>query len=111
VFAPDKSPVEFHSEILDILLLRKVYAFYVDWGQSSLRVVNVTWTDLDSLAFVLNLGSFAVPVKHCLGHCPWLVLQYRRQMLQLQILLRLESLQCIAGITVAAGHCPRVHQL
>jgi hypothetical protein len=25
-------------------------------GQVSLRVMNVTWTDLDSLAFVLHLG-------------------------------------------------------
>jgi hypothetical protein len=31
VFAPGKSPVEMQLEILDILLLRKVYAVYVDW--------------------------------------------------------------------------------
>jgi hypothetical protein len=29
-------------EILDIFVLRKVYAVYVDWGHSSLRVANVT---------------------------------------------------------------------
>jgi hypothetical protein len=31
VFAPSKSPVEVQTETLDILLLRKVYADYVDW--------------------------------------------------------------------------------
>jgi hypothetical protein len=32
VFAPGKSPVEVQPETLDIYLLRKVYADYVDWG-------------------------------------------------------------------------------
>jgi hypothetical protein len=31
VFAPGKSPVEVHPEILDIFLLRKLYAVYTDW--------------------------------------------------------------------------------
>jgi hypothetical protein len=31
VFAPGKSLVEMQPEILDILLLRKVYVLYVDW--------------------------------------------------------------------------------
>jgi hypothetical protein len=31
-FAPGKSPVEVQPEILDIFLLRKVYAVYMDWG-------------------------------------------------------------------------------
>jgi hypothetical protein len=31
VFAPGKSPVEVQPEKLDIFLLRKVYAVYVDW--------------------------------------------------------------------------------
>jgi hypothetical protein len=31
VFAPSKSPVEVQPEILDVLLLRKVYAVCVDW--------------------------------------------------------------------------------
>jgi hypothetical protein len=54
VFVPGESPVEVQSETFDILL-RKVYAVYVDWGQVSLRVLNVAWTDLDSLAFILHL--------------------------------------------------------
>jgi hypothetical protein len=41
-------------EILDILL-RKTYVVYVDWGQASLRAVNLTWTDLYSLAFIINV--------------------------------------------------------
>jgi hypothetical protein len=87
-FAPGKSPVEVQPEILDILL-RKVYTVYMDWGRFSLRVVNVTWTDLHSLAFILHLltifvlrqGWFAVSVKQYRGQCPWLVLQYRLQIL------------------------------
>jgi hypothetical protein len=86
VFAPDKSPVEMQPEILDILL-RKVYAVYVDRRAGFCSCVNVTWTDLDSLSLFyiyltileLRLGWFAVSVKQCLGHCPWLVLQYRRE--------------------------------
>jgi hypothetical protein len=54
-------------------------------------VVNVTWTGLDSLVFstftltvfVLSRGWFAVSVKQNLGHCPWLMLWYHWQMLQL----------------------------
>jgi hypothetical protein len=34
VFVPGKSPVEMQPEILDILL-RKVYAVYVDWRAGS----------------------------------------------------------------------------
>jgi hypothetical protein len=39
VFAPVKSPVEVQTATLDILLLRKVYAVYMDWwaGFSSCR--------------------------------------------------------------------------
>jgi hypothetical protein len=31
VFAPGKSPVEVQPEILDVILLRKVYIVYVVW--------------------------------------------------------------------------------
>jgi hypothetical protein len=59
VFAPGKSPVEMQPEILDIFLLRKVYAVYVDWWAGFSRLVNVTWTDLDSLAlFFISLINF-----------------------------------------------------
>jgi hypothetical protein len=32
-------------------------------------------------SFWLQVGWFAVCVKQCLDHCPWLLLQYRRQRL------------------------------
>jgi hypothetical protein len=49
VFASGKSPVEVQPEILDILLLRKVYAVYVDWraGFSSCGEC-----DMDRLGFL-----------------------------------------------------------
>jgi hypothetical protein len=46
--------VEVQPEILNILFLRKLYIDYMEWGQVSLRVVNVTWTYLDALAFILH---------------------------------------------------------
>jgi hypothetical protein len=80
VFVIGKSPVEVQPEMLDIFLLRKVYAVYVKWraGLSSCdendmdrrnipedaiphihRRENlksyVIWTDLDSLAFIIHL--------------------------------------------------------
>jgi hypothetical protein len=54
VFAPSKSPVEVQPEILDILL-RNVHLYIWTGGQVSLRLVNVIWTDLDSLALILHL--------------------------------------------------------
>jgi hypothetical protein len=56
-------------------------------GDGSLRVVNVTCIDLDPIAFILHfytnfglqISWFAVCMKQWLDHCPWLVLQYRRQ--------------------------------
>jgi hypothetical protein len=85
---PGKSPVEVQPEILDIILLRKVYVIYMDWwvGLSLLGEC-----DMDRLGFVgfhppisltifvLHLGGFAVSVKQCLGHCQWLILQYHRK--------------------------------
>jgi hypothetical protein len=49
VFAPGKSPVEVQPEILDVFLLRKVYAVYMDWraGFSSCGEC-----DMDLLEFV-----------------------------------------------------------
>jgi hypothetical protein len=88
--------------ILDIFF-RKLYVQYIDWGHISLCVVNMT-------VFELRLDWFAVSVKQCLDHCPWLILQQRRRMLRLYILLWLAGLQCIAGITVATRHCPGMHR-
>jgi hypothetical protein len=48
-------------------------------------------------SFGLQVGWFVVCVKQWLDHCPWLLLQYRRQRLLWYILVRLVSLQCIAG--------------
>jgi hypothetical protein len=54
VFVPGKSPVKVQPKILDIFL-RELYIVYIDWGEhSSLYVVNVIWTDLDLLAFILH---------------------------------------------------------
>jgi hypothetical protein len=56
VFASGKSPIKVKPKTLYILL-RKVYILYADWGgggQVPLCVVNVIWTDLDSLAFIFN---------------------------------------------------------
>jgi hypothetical protein len=52
VFAPVQSPIEVLPEILGIFLMRKMYIIYMDLGQISLHVVNVTWTDMNSLAFI-----------------------------------------------------------
>jgi hypothetical protein len=43
--------VDVQPEILGILL-ENVYVVYMAGGKVSLRVVNVTWTDLNSLAFI-----------------------------------------------------------
>jgi hypothetical protein len=93
-----------------------MYVVDIDWGEFLLRVMNVTWTDIDSLAFIFHffnnpwIGFRLVggSVKQWLDHCPWLP-QYRRQMLLLKILLRLVGLQCTAVVTVATGHCLAVH--
>jgi hypothetical protein len=83
VFAPGKSPVEVQPEMFDIMLMRKVYLVYVDWERNYLRVVKVTLVVLDSLAFIFHSSKhfwkqlfwFAVSVKQCPDHCPWLILQ------------------------------------
>jgi hypothetical protein len=42
------------AKILGSSFLRKLYVVYAKWGNFSLCVVNVTWADLDSLAFTLH---------------------------------------------------------
>jgi hypothetical protein len=54
VFVPGKSPVEVQPEILDILFSRELYIVYLDWGHISVHVVDVTWINLDPLAFILH---------------------------------------------------------
>jgi hypothetical protein len=56
-------------------------------------------------SFGLKVGRFSVSVKQWPDHCPWLVLQYRRQKLLWNILVRLAGLQCIVGIKMELGHC------
>jgi hypothetical protein len=76
VFAPGKSPVKAQPEILDIFIMGELHVVYMDVGAKSLRVMNVTWTDFDSLAlffifktsFGLQVGWFAVSVKQWLHH-------------------------------------------
>jgi hypothetical protein len=52
--------------------------------------------------------GFAVCVMQWLGHCLWLVLQYRRQRLLLYVLMRMAGLHYITGIIIALGHCLEV---
>jgi hypothetical protein len=60
---PSKSPVKVHPEIPDIFgELHFVYMVPGGGGHFPLRVVNVTWTDLDPLAFILHLLK---PVLDC----------------------------------------------
>jgi hypothetical protein len=66
VFAPGKSPVEVQPEILDIILLRKMYVVYVDWRGGFF----LCECDMDHLGFI----SFYLPFQEtCLNHlffCP-----------------------------------------
>jgi hypothetical protein len=55
VFAPGKSLVKVQSEILDFFILGELHIVYMDQGHVSLHLVNVMWTDLDPLAFILHL--------------------------------------------------------
>jgi hypothetical protein len=73
MFVPGKSPVKVQPEILDIFFLGSCTLFIWTGVHISLCVVNVTRTDLDPLAFILNffktsfglqLGWIAVSVKH-----------------------------------------------
>jgi hypothetical protein len=49
-----ESPAKVQPEILDIFL-GELHIVYIDWGgHVSLRETNVTWVDLDSLAFILH---------------------------------------------------------
>jgi hypothetical protein len=52
VFVPGKPSVKVQPEITDIIL-GELYVVYVN-------VVNVTWTNLDSLAFIHLLTSFGL---------------------------------------------------
>jgi hypothetical protein len=55
VFGPGKSPVKVQPEILDSFLLRKVYIDHVDCWAGLSSCGDVSWADLDLLAFILNL--------------------------------------------------------
>jgi hypothetical protein len=46
VFALGKSPVEVQPEILDIILLRKVYVVYMDWQADLLYAVKYIWREV-----------------------------------------------------------------
>jgi hypothetical protein len=64
VFVPGKSPAKVQAEILDIFFLGNLYVVYMDWGHVSLPVLNITWTNLDSLAFILHfLNQFTIVVR------------------------------------------------
>jgi hypothetical protein len=58
-----------------MMLLRNVYVVYVDRRQVSLRVINVVWTDLDSLTFILHLfNHFYVASRSVCSFCVYSVL-------------------------------------
>jgi hypothetical protein len=67
VFVPGKSPVKVQPKILDISLV-ELHIAHMDRGGGggggpvSLLVLNVTWIDLDPLAFILH---FFKPVLDC----------------------------------------------
>jgi hypothetical protein len=48
-----KSPVKVQPGILDIVFLGELHVVCIDRRHVYLRVVNVTWIDLDPLAFIL----------------------------------------------------------
>jgi hypothetical protein len=49
MFPSGKSPVEVQIKILDIILLRKLYAVYLDWGAGSSSYGEC---DVDRLEFI-----------------------------------------------------------
>jgi hypothetical protein len=72
VFVPGKSPVQAQSEILDILIFRKLKIVYAEWrggGRIPLRVVIVTWIDLDPFAFNLNVNQFCIEAGLVCSFC------------------------------------------
>jgi hypothetical protein len=58
VFVPGKSPAKMQFKILDIFFLEEFHIVHMDGKGGgvhvSLRVVNVTWIDLDSFAFIFH---------------------------------------------------------
>jgi hypothetical protein len=71
VFVPGKSPVKMQSEILDIFL-GELHIVYLDQGgwHVSLRVVNMTWIDLNPLAFILHfLNQFWIASRLVCSFC------------------------------------------
>jgi hypothetical protein len=117
IFAPGKSPVEVQPEILDIFL-RKVYFMWTG-GQVSFRVVNVTWTDLGSLAFILHLfNHFRIASRLVCSFCEAMPgsLSVANTGVSSSNVTVVDSVevgrsQCIAGITVAPANCPGEYQL
>jgi hypothetical protein len=88
-------------------------------GMVSLCVVNVTCTNLDSLAFILQLfNHFCIASRLVCSFCkamPGLVSVGNTAVLSANIAVvdsvEFAGLQCIAGITVAPRLWPGEHQL
>jgi hypothetical protein len=57
VIVAGKSPAKWQPKILDIFFSGELHAVYMDGGGGhvSLRVLNLTWINLDPLAFILIL--------------------------------------------------------
>jgi hypothetical protein len=79
-------------------------------GHVSRLVVNVTWTDLVSIALILQflsqdwIARFAVSGKQWQDHCLWRLLQCRRQRWQWRSQARLEGQLYKVGIVLGRGH-------
>jgi hypothetical protein len=91
MFVPDKSPVKVYPEVLGFFFWWELHIVYMNMGPRFFSCsMNVLFIDLSSLAFNLHFFKksfgfqirwFTVSMKQWLDHCPWLVLQYRRQRL------------------------------
>jgi hypothetical protein len=57
MWVPGKSSVEMKSKVFNMVLLRDLHTIYMDWWDVARRVVNVTWTDLVSLACIRQVFS------------------------------------------------------
>jgi hypothetical protein len=69
---PGKSPVKVQPEILDIFFLGELHVVYMGGGRGhvSFRMVNVTWTDFDPLAFNLHfLNQFRIAARLIFSFC------------------------------------------
>jgi hypothetical protein len=112
VFASGKSPVKVQPKTLEIFL-GELYIVYMGREHVSLRVVNVTWTEFDPLAFILySFNQFWIAARLVCSVC----IATARSLSVLSTAVSstkfavvgsggAASLQCIPSIIIALGHC------